>query len=259
MDSRTEKALSVVLSHDREWRLQKLEEENTILKTKLDCFHSFVEEFEHTFELAKQRMQYLQSPIAPITTTITDEMEAFARDYRRRTNYMLNFNGLHDVLQQQKKAHSVLHMLQDIMSMSTSTITCPTCQRIITRSVLNPFSIGSTFYHYDPENFFGYDIHVSVYLPDLTRTMSYGYWRNALDIIQEAVELYRDKMNRYERNAHGTCTMMKPIIYETKDTAPSNHVAISIEELMECQRAVQKKTVMSQLKQQYIEGNLDLA
>jgi len=26
MDSRTEKALSVVLSHDREWRLQKLEE-----------------------------------------------------------------------------------------------------------------------------------------------------------------------------------------------------------------------------------------
>jgi len=52
---------------------------------------------------------------------------------------------------------------------------------------------------------------------------------------------------------------MKMKMIVEKVIMPSNHVAISIEELMECQRAVQKKTVMSQLKQQYIEGNLDLA
>lgn len=155
--------------------------------------------------------------------------------------FMLNFNVLDDVLKQQSKAQSVLHILQDIISRSTSYVTCTTCHRIITRGAMNPFSVSSTFYTYGPDNFFDFEINVYVLLPDPTKTMSYDYWINALEVIQEAIELYRSKMTRYERTAHGTCTMLKPILYERTCEATSKIVPIRIEELVDCQYAVQKK------------------
>lgn len=246
MDSASEKALSIVLMHDREWRLKQLETENASLKTKLNCISSYIEEFEHTFELATRRMRFF---ISPTDREMSSELNAFAQEYRSQTNFMLNFDVLQDIYKQQQKVQTVLQVLQCVTSMKGN-ITCKTCRAILTRSVINPFSVTSTFYHYHPDNITDYEINVYVTLPDLTVTMTYDYWKNELSFINDSIRTYCVKMERYERTAHGDCTLLKPQLFEVKATSPNdNPIPIRIEELMECQLAIQKKTLYAQLKE----------
>jgi hypothetical protein len=247
MDTTAEKALSIVLMHDREWRLKQLEEENSNLKTKIHCITSYMEEFERTFELAKQHMHNLTSH-TPRETSI--EMKAFALEYRSQTNFMLNFNVLEDIYKQQKKTQTVLQVLKCISYMKTN-ITCETCRTILTRSVINPFSVTSSFYNYQTDNLMDFDINVYVYnLPDLTLTMTYEYWKNELSFINESIKFYRIKLERYERTVHSSCTLLKPKLFEIKTNSHNdNPIPISIEELIELQTAIQKKTLNAQLKE----------